>query len=239
MDACKASTEWTRFPPGETELRRRYGHFGTWYGPHKEPVKPPIENIMPPVCVSSNLGFEFDNADIILRREGRILSLLVQIAQWLALARGFAAVHLFCDIVRLFSVHGVDIGNKAQVEICKQLTEFQLLCDALVSPVPLHFRVSSSVAKQFSPTFIQGVIQANKKMESALVDYDTLFHPVKDVSRDSPRKLLEWVTVKGKRVLRLKMPRLFVSRAEIHVPFAPVQTFSEEELAAHLDAMDV
>lgn len=242
MDACKASTEWARFPPSETELRRRYGHFGTWHGPHKEAVRPPIENALPPVRVSSNLGCEFDNVDTIhpiLRREGKILTLLVQITQWLALARGFSAVHLFCDITRLFSIHGVDFGNKAQVEICQQLTKFQLMCDALGSPVPLHYPVSSSVTKQFSPTFIQGVIQANRKMEDALVDLDTLYHGVKDISSGSPPQVLEWVTWKGQKVLALKMPRLFVSHAKIHVPFAPAEIFSEEELAAHLDAMDV
>ncbi|KAJ5139561.1 hypothetical protein N7448_002969 [Penicillium atrosanguineum] len=237
MDCCKGSLEWARFPPSEIELRRRYNHFGKWHGRHKEPVNAPIKNIMPQVQVSSNLAFEFDNAYICMRRDGRILHLLVQIAQWLALARGFTAVHLFCDVARLFSTHGVDIGNKAQVEICKQLTRFELLCDSLNSPLPLNFPASSSVVDQFSPTFIQGVIQANRKMVEALVGLNTLFHRVNVGWRARTRQTLEWQTWGGERVLALKTPRLFFPRATVQVPFAYAGIFSDEELAAHLDTM--
>jgi hypothetical protein len=50
---------------------------------------------------------------------------LLQIAQWLALARGFPAVHLFCDIARLFAIYGVDVANAVQIELCKHLTGLQ------------------------------------------------------------------------------------------------------------------
>lgn len=236
MDSCKGSLEWAPFPPSEIELRRRYIYFGNRCGHHKEPVQPRIRNSIPPVQVSSNLAFEFDNVDMIRCHGGRILCLLVQIAQWLALARGFAVVHLFCDVARLFSTHGVDLGSKAQVEICKQLTQFRLLSDSLNSPLPLNFPASSSVVGQFSPTFIQSVIQANRKMVNALVELNTLFHPVK--KRASTRQTLEWQTWGGERVLALRTPRLVFSRATVTLPWPYVGLFSYEELAAHLDAMN-
>lgn len=237
MDSCKGSLEWARFPPSEIELRLRYNQFDDRHGHPEEPIKARIKNAMPPVQVSSNLAFEFDNAEICMRGDGRILCLLVQIAQWLALARGFTAVHLFCDLARLFSTRGVDLGNKAQVEVCKQLTRFELLCDSLNSPLPLNFSATSSVTDQFSPTFIQSVSQANRKMVAALVSLDTLFHRVKVGSRAPTCQTLEWQTWGGERVLALKTPRLFFPRATVQVPFAYAGIFSEEELAAHLDKM--
>jgi hypothetical protein len=39
-------------------------------------------------------------------KSGQITIVLIRISQWLALARGFPVVHLFCDIVRLFTIYG-------------------------------------------------------------------------------------------------------------------------------------
>jgi hypothetical protein len=99
----------------------------------------------------------------------------------------------------------------------------------------LNFPASTSVVGQFSPTFIQSVIQANRKMMNALVELDTLFHPVK--KRASTSQILEWQLWGGERVLALRTPRLFFSRATAPLPWPHLGLFSDEELAAHLDAM--
>ncbi|KAJ5654616.1 hypothetical protein N7490_001619 [Penicillium lividum] len=91
----------------------------------QEPPKIPI----PTVQVSENLGHDIDN-EVIRTENGQLLNMLVQLAEWLALARGYPAVKMFTEITRLFTVLGVDLANAPQVELCKYLIKMRLPGDA-------------------------------------------------------------------------------------------------------------
>lgn len=183
---------WKRFPPDETE------HTG-WC------PEPPDDIPFPPVQITKNYGTEFDdNPDLTMGYQGQILALLVQVAQWLALARGYAAVHLFTDTVRLFTMVGVDVANATQVEVCKYLIAEQLWPDGVGN--------SSSVLRESErarcgSTLIQGVMETSRALGQRLIEVDTLLHrDDESISWDIPLQLLKWVRWGDQRSLALDTP---------------------------------
>ena len=136
---------------------------------------------------------------------GEGLSLLVQIAEWLAIARGYPAVHLFCDIVRLFTVYGVDVANATQVEFCNHLLNCQITEEdpAQHSVIPYILGKSRDVSEA-SAQYIQNILDANCLLQLQLLEVDSLLSRDDDsISWDYPLQILMWVKGGSERKLAL------------------------------------
>lgn len=163
-----------------------------------------------------------------------MLTVLVRTAQWLALARGFPAVHLFCDITRLFTIYGVDVANATQVEYCKLLINMRLPRDMPPFPV-LSFPFTDTMLYERNPEYFRDVQATNKSLARALIHEETLLSRDDDsISWDYPLQTLTWVTRGAKTVLVLKKPFQRCRFDPGHV----VDTEWEDFVAAHLERED-
>ncbi|KAL4739250.1 hypothetical protein BDV11DRAFT_205308 [Aspergillus similis] len=107
MDACRATLHWDNFNGSEIEFTSFY----RFYKAHisdTEPARARASGWLPPKSpgtprLSAKEAGEGDLASWISQGVGDdIVDLLLKTALWLSLARGLAAVHLFCDVARLF-----------------------------------------------------------------------------------------------------------------------------------------
>lgn len=107
LDTCRATLQWDNFNGSELELTS----FFCFYKEHimkTEPAKARESGWLPPKSpgtprLSAEEASEGDLASWASHGvENELIDLLLKIALWLSLARGLPAVHLFCDVVRLF-----------------------------------------------------------------------------------------------------------------------------------------
>ncbi|KAL4762894.1 uncharacterized protein BDW70DRAFT_166680 [Aspergillus foveolatus] len=110
MDACRATLHWDNFNGSEIEFTSFY-HFYKAHISTTEPARARASGWLPPKSpgtprLSAREAGEGDLANWISHGIGDdIVDLLLKTALWLSLARGLAAVHLFCDVARLFVLH--------------------------------------------------------------------------------------------------------------------------------------
>ncbi|KAL4904568.1 hypothetical protein BDW74DRAFT_185495 [Aspergillus multicolor] len=107
MDACRASLHWDTFKGTDIEFTAFY----QYYKAHvaiTEPAKARAIFWLPPKSpgtprLSAEEADKNDLANWNSQGVGdELIELLLKTALWLSLARGLAAVHLFCDVARLF-----------------------------------------------------------------------------------------------------------------------------------------
>lgn len=123
------------------------------------------------------------------------MNLLVQVTEWLALARGFPAVHLFIDICRLFNVYGVDVANATQVRFRKFLVNMRLPDD---SNYPTRDRIHSLFRDK---TTIHPFFDLDARYHEDKWGYSTNENVNSLLARDNnsiswtfPLQILEWAT---------------------------------------------
>lgn len=155
----------------------------------------PPENPQPPtVLLSSQPGIELVRITDLDHYDDQIMILLIWVSQWLALARGFPAVHLFCDIVRLFTIYGVDVANAVQVEFCKHIAgmlrfpwdpvELHLLFSNLERNIHAHERHPEKIRKQN---------ERNNRAEQRLMISPSLWcRDDNAIAWDNPLQTLVW-----------------------------------------------
>ncbi|PYH50063.1 uncharacterized protein BP01DRAFT_286057 [Aspergillus saccharolyticus JOP 1030-1] len=125
--------------------------------------------------------------------EKRIYDLLIRTAIWLALARGLPAVHLFCDIVRVFTFHKPPKdASLAEVAYLRRLTQLRMPVEEeeeeeAIHPetqIPLTFQNPSLTTS--NDTYFKDVWKSDKNLEKDLARHVTLtgLKTAKDV-RDS------------------------------------------------------
>ncbi|KAL2823183.1 hypothetical protein BDW59DRAFT_173666 [Aspergillus cavernicola] len=107
LDSCKATLHWDSFNGSELE----FTSFFRFYKAHvskNEPAKARASGWLPPTSpgtprLSAQEASEGDLASWISHGiDNEVIDLLLKTAMWLSIARGLAAVHLFCDVARLF-----------------------------------------------------------------------------------------------------------------------------------------
>lgn len=152
---------------------------------------------------------------------------LIRISQWLALARGFPAVHLFCDIVRLFTIYGVDVANAVQVEFCKHLTGLSSFPWDPVELPPLFPCLESEIeAHELCPEEIRSQHARNCWAEQQLIGCRSLWcRDDNAIAWDYPLQTLVWEEEEDGRVLALRSPP-FQDHAR-HIPWGLVDMLKE------------
>ncbi|KAL4942155.1 hypothetical protein BDV06DRAFT_235563 [Aspergillus oleicola] len=116
LDTCKATLHWDSFNGSEIELTKFFQFYRTHISTN-EPAKARASGWLPPKSPGTPRpsAAEASGSDLASWAshgvKDRVLDLLLQTALWLSLARGFAAVQLFCDIARLFVLQPPSTSN--------------------------------------------------------------------------------------------------------------------------------
>ncbi|KAL3492929.1 hypothetical protein BJX62DRAFT_235666 [Aspergillus germanicus] len=159
LDACRASLYWNSYGGSDIELTS----FFRFYKEHvskNEPAKARASGWLPPKSpqtprLSEHPALEGDLASwTAFGVDNEVIDLMLKTALWLSVARGLAAVHLFCEIARLF------VLNKPSPDLKDERLKF-LYC------VTRH-RYSTGGA-QFSPSLC--VPQESSTFPSRNADY--------------------------------------------------------------------
>lgn len=110
IDACNAAIKWNGFEKADLELTRFYNFYKD-DAIKNRPEKAREQGWLPPTATetlrSSSQKASQGDPVVWPGRGGnkKLFDLLLKTAIWLAVARGLAAVHLFCDVARLFTTH--------------------------------------------------------------------------------------------------------------------------------------
>lgn len=137
-------------------------------------------HVTPDVQFSIAQGNEFVNVADVQGYAAELFTLLVQIAQWLALARGHAAVHLFCDFCRLFSLSGVDVSDAVQIASCEHLLAMEVWSDQSARSDPL----SAGYAAESKDSGMVGAVgHGDDQLGRVLMGVESLFFRLGDDRR--------------------------------------------------------
>ncbi|KAJ5601077.1 hypothetical protein N7510_010611 [Penicillium lagena] len=236
LDTCKGTLLWEKYPPDPMHFTEFHQH----YRDHllqTDPVAaqqagflPPINTPPPTVKVADQPGIDLGDPWAPVTNESKILTLLVRTSQWLALARGLPAVHLFYDVTRLFTIYGVDVANATQIDFCNLMDRLRFPRDVHVPP-PGRFSPTPSGGIH-NPEYFRDLEAANRAMAQALINEDTLLGRDDDsISWDFPHQTLVWSSDGSERKLVLKRPFQRCRFNPVHV----VDTEWENFIAAHVE----
>ncbi|KAJ6101939.1 hypothetical protein N7486_004366 [Penicillium sp. IBT 16267x] len=245
IDACKGTMIWNEYLPNKLMYEdmardvQEYCSTGTCTPKLTEinGYEPPPYIRIPPVQISNQGGYDLKDDIAFDSENGWLLNLLVQVAEWLALARGFPAVHLFTDICRLFTVYGVDVANATQVRFCKFMAHMSLPDD---SNYPTRDRIHSLFPDQVSihPYFYLDARYHNGIMRYSANDQfnSLLARDNNSISWTFPLQILEWGS-RGERRRYLELKTPFPRRR--HGPTDFVDKDEDDQLLEELQAEDL
>ncbi|KAJ6190899.1 hypothetical protein N7519_000920 [Penicillium mononematosum] len=233
LQACKGTLYWDRWPPVEEQYDKNAQATKQFIIDNNPKVAEilgflPLENSRPPAAlISTQPGIELACITDLEHYDDQITILLIRISQWLALARGFPAVHLFCDIVRLFTIYGVDVANAVQVEFCKHLTGLSSLSWDPVELPPLFPCLESEIeAHELCPEEIRSQHARNCWAEQQLMTCRSLWcRDDNAIAWDYPLQTLVWEEKEDGRMLALRSPP-FQDHAR-HIPWGLVDMLKE------------
>lgn len=139
MDACKATLTWGDFC--KTDLD--FTSFFHYYKAHICELSPdravslgwlPPRELNLPNLVSSDGGASSNTIPNGLSDDSIniTLNLMLDTARWLALARGLPAVHLFCDVARLFSGFEPPVNvDRSRLELLHYFSQIRVSSDGV------------------------------------------------------------------------------------------------------------
>ncbi|KAJ5179192.1 hypothetical protein N7492_002402 [Penicillium capsulatum] len=211
IEASLATALWEKFPPDKLQLRDADGRYRLQLI-SSDPNLAREKGFLPPIDAPIPQPSQTHHSDIcILDRTTRRayreeLGHLGQIARWLALARGFPAVHLFCDVVRLFTLYGIDVTNATQVRFVRFLTS-KLLSDddqAQRGLIP-YIMGGKHPVNETNIEHFQDQLDSHRAMQKSLVETLSLFWRGEGASSpEIPTKVLGWFEDdSGKAVLEV------------------------------------
>ncbi|KAH8431756.1 uncharacterized protein LDX57_009408 [Aspergillus melleus] len=191
IEACKASLKWGGYAHAELELTKFY-HFYRNDLINNRPEKAREEGWLPPTTTkiprpSTKMA---DEGDLVVwpahRGNEKFFNMLVKIALWLAMARGLAAVHLFCDVARLFTSHEPSKeANKAYINFLRRLTQIRAN-DGVRSNTDAPFSYSNSLMAKWNPGYFKDVQKVNRTLMASLTERPSLLDKKKEAPPFSP-----------------------------------------------------
>ncbi|KKK23527.1 hypothetical protein AOCH_007662 [Aspergillus ochraceoroseus] len=111
LDACKESLSWDKYTGSDLEMTAFYQLYKSYVSTN-DPARARASGWLPPLCPQTprSSAPEAQEGDLAKwpasEPTENIHELLLKTALWLGVARGLAAVHLFCDVARLFALTG-------------------------------------------------------------------------------------------------------------------------------------
>ncbi|ODM24044.1 hypothetical protein SI65_01634 [Aspergillus cristatus] len=147
IDACKASLGWGEFLKTDlhfTSFHQYYKAHLIRTSPHRAralgflpPLHEPIPDYLPVRPDAQPTAWcNWTRPEL----RGSVLDLILKIAVWLGLARGAAAVHLFCDIVRAFSLKKpTDLTDRDRIALLYHFTAIRISNERITSGLTTPF----------------------------------------------------------------------------------------------------
>ena len=148
LDACKATADWDGFPKTDLEATSFHQLYKA-YVCENMPDRARSSGWLPPIApdIPRSSSAKAEQGDLCVwpseQHNNGFLSLLLKLAIWLSVARGQAAVHLYCDIARHFTAHRPSKSAR-EPYICflRQLSQIRVSNNGVMSrmqtPVHLH-----------------------------------------------------------------------------------------------------
>ncbi|RLL94398.1 hypothetical protein CFD26_103811 [Aspergillus turcosus] len=144
-DSSQASIGWNNYLSSEIEFTKCHQFFKHYVIEH-DPDKARGFGWLPPkhIKVPRSSATDVDLVDVsdwpLNDHQREVMSLMFKVAQWLGLARGLAAVHLFCDVARNFTMHKPSEKPTASyILFMQKLAEVRLCPSSIKSQVPTPF----------------------------------------------------------------------------------------------------
>ncbi|GIC94009.1 uncharacterized protein Aud_010500 [Aspergillus udagawae] len=167
-DSSRACIGWNNYLSSEIELTRFHQFFKHHVMEH-DPDKARGFGWLPPehIRVPRSSSTDVDLVDVsdwpLNDHQRKIMSLLFKVAQWLGLARGLAAVHLFCDVARNFTIHKPSEKPSASyILFMQKLAEVRLCPSSIKSQVPTPFPYDDEIYANRNPAFFIDVFRSAK-----------------------------------------------------------------------------
>lgn len=220
IDACKASLGWGELL--KTDLH--FTSFHQYYKAHlirTSPHRARALGFLPPLheWVPDYLPVHHDLQPTAwcnwTRPElrGSILDLILKIAVWLGLARGAAAVHLFCDIVRAFSLKKpTDLTDWDRIALLYHFTTIRIPNE----------RINSGLTTPFSHAD-NSLMSRNTDYLSAIADLSY------DCDRVSSAASMDWSD--SATLLSQKLPLI---RRRLRMSQGQVKTYHDRRVLEYL-----
>lgn len=176
LDACKATLSWDGFRQSDIELTRFYQFYKEYISTY-QPAKARASGWLPPNTpqvphISVNVPREDDLVSWPpAYRQNASLDLLLKTALWLSVARGLAAVHLFCDVARMFTIHKPLQGAKdSLISFLLHLTQIRVSADGVQSRLASPFPYRDEKLAECNPDYFDDVWKSNRNLTEGLVE---------------------------------------------------------------------
>ncbi|BAE57944.1 hypothetical protein F9C07_2384 [Aspergillus flavus] len=175
LRACRASLSWDGFSESDIELTV----FHQYYKNHlarSDPAKARASGWLPPSSpktprASAEEAEPGDLAHWPSEDSNNVsLNLMLKTALWLSVARGLAAVHLFCDIARHFTVHKPSArANDSYISYLLHLTQIRISVDGVRSRRSTPFPYRDEALSRCNPDYFGDVWRSNQSLTADLV----------------------------------------------------------------------
>ncbi|KAE8352072.1 hypothetical protein BDV28DRAFT_161987 [Aspergillus coremiiformis] len=176
LRACKASLSWDGLADSDIELTV----FHQYYKSHltrSNPAKARASGWLPPSSPKTPRASseEAEPGDLAHWPSGNpenvALNLMLKTALWLSVARGLAAVHLFCDIARHFTIHVPSVmANDDYVSYLQHLTQIRISVDGVRSRRSTPFPYRDETLSRCNPDYFGDVWRSNQSLTADLVE---------------------------------------------------------------------
>ncbi|KAI9040060.1 uncharacterized protein KD926_008623 [Aspergillus affinis] len=191
IEACKASLKWDGLAHAEIELTKFY-HFYRNDLIKNRPEKAREEGWLPPTTtkIPRSSTEMSEEGDLVVwpthKGNEKLFNMLLKTALWLAMARGLAAVHLFCDVARLFTAHEPSKeANKAYINFLRHLAQIRAN-DRAQLDVDAPFPYSDSLLANWNPDYFKDVWKVNRTLMAKLNECPSLLVKKKESPPSSP-----------------------------------------------------
>lgn len=180
IEACRATLSWDGFAPAEIELSRFYQRYKTDVIKSR-PAKAREVGWLPPFTTevprsSSDMAREGDL--VVWPAHGgdeKLFNLLLKTALWLSVARGLAAVHLFCDVARLFTARGPSqVAGEDYVSFLRYLIQVRAT-DRVNSNLSTPLPYTEDTKTPDNPDYFDDVWKNHRTLMTRLTERPTLF----------------------------------------------------------------
>ncbi|XRM39892.1 hypothetical protein ABZX51_003223 [Aspergillus tubingensis] len=172
IDACKASLSWEGYMDSAIVFTSFFHAYKAYTCVHK-PDKArawgwlPPQGLAPP-RLSAEIAQVGDLVKWDFEHENGAFDLLLKTALWLGMARGLPAVHLFCDVARLFTTHKPSpTANEPYIRFLRHLAQTRVSIAGLKStpPTPVPFKGSDENTNR---GYFEDVFDSDKILEKDL-----------------------------------------------------------------------
>ncbi|PLB45088.1 hypothetical protein P170DRAFT_318839, partial [Aspergillus steynii IBT 23096] len=179
IEACRATLNWDGFVQAEIELSRFYQYYKNDVIQNR-PTKAREEGWLPPFATevprsSSEMAREGDL--VVWPAHGnnkKLFNLLLKTAMWLSVARGLAAVHLFCDIARHFTAREPSgVASEDYIRFLSYLVHVRAT-DRVNSNLSTPFPYNDKTLTGGNPDYFDDVWRTNRTLTAKLTDHPSL-----------------------------------------------------------------